>query len=132
MANRDGEATDNFTIDGFRGLILNRIADNIDNESSKTDTDREFSITSLSGLFDDVDIFSATGFHEIKPLGRRTLPDRGEWLRSGHRRCARAYVDRPAGPWPAGHRRRSAPPPCLKTNRETETKFAPLPGGGAA
>jgi hypothetical protein len=70
MQSRTGEASDAFTIDGARGLLLSRILDNVGNESSKTDTDREFSITALggSGLFDDVDIFSTSGFHEIKHI----------------------------------------------------------------
>jgi hypothetical protein len=70
MASRTGEMTDTFTIDGARGLLLSRILDNVGNESSKTDTDREFSITAQggTGLFDDVDIFSTSGFHEIKHL----------------------------------------------------------------
>jgi hypothetical protein len=63
-----GEATDNFTIDGFRGLGAGRLADAIGNETGKTDTDREFSITALTGAFDDVDIFSQSGFHEIKHI----------------------------------------------------------------
>jgi hypothetical protein len=70
MQSRTGEATDAFTIDGARGLLLSRILDNVGNESSNTDTDREFSITAQggTGLFDDVDIFSTSGFHEIKHI----------------------------------------------------------------
>ena len=37
------------------------------------------------------------------------------------------YHHRPARLRPAGYARRSAPSPCLKANRETERKIAPLP-----
>lgn len=68
MEAKIAELTDSFTIDGFRGLLLNRVADQIQSETAKTDTDREFSITALAGAFDDVDIFSTTGFNEIKHI----------------------------------------------------------------
>ena len=69
MAARDGEAEDNFTITGARGLLLSRILDVAGFETSRTDQDREFSITALDGgFFDDVDIFSGSGFHEIKHI----------------------------------------------------------------
>jgi hypothetical protein len=62
---------DPLTIDGFRGTGASRLADLISPiETAKTDQDREFSITAVGGLglFDDVDIFSTTGFKEIKHL----------------------------------------------------------------
>lgn len=69
MAARNGEVEDNFTITGARGLLLSRILDAAGAETSRTDQDREFSITALDGgFFDDVDIFSQSGFHEIKHL----------------------------------------------------------------
>jgi hypothetical protein len=69
-ANQVG-TTDPLTIDGFRGTGASRLADLISPiETAKTDQDREFSITAVGGLglFDDVDIFSTTGFKEIKHL----------------------------------------------------------------
>jgi hypothetical protein len=85
MQSRTGEATDDFTIDGARGLLLSRILDNVGNENSRTDQDREFSITAQGGLglFDDVDIFSTSGFHEIKHIkvgGLCQLLDNGSCL----------------------------------------------------
>jgi hypothetical protein len=47
---------------------LSRVLDNPGNELAKTNTDREFSITSVLGAFDDVDIFSLSGFSEIKHI----------------------------------------------------------------
>jgi hypothetical protein len=68
MTARDGEAEDAFSITGARGLLLSRVLDNPGNELAKTNTDREFSITSVLGAFDDVDIFSLSGFSEIKHI----------------------------------------------------------------
>jgi hypothetical protein len=68
MTKKTNEALDAFTITGARGLLLNRILDDPGNESAKTNTDLEFSITSALGAFDDVDIFSLTGFNEIKHI----------------------------------------------------------------
>lgn len=57
--------TDQFTVTGFSGA---HIGDGVGTETEAADTDKEYSITALGGVFDEVDIRSLTGFDEIKHI----------------------------------------------------------------
>lgn len=53
----------NFTVSGYEGA---HVLVGTGNESDAADTDKEFSITAVNGVFDEVNILSLTGFDEMK------------------------------------------------------------------
>jgi hypothetical protein len=57
---------DQFTITGSTGAHISVLP--VGNESDAADTDKEFSITAVGGILDEVNIQSLTGFDEIKHL----------------------------------------------------------------
>jgi len=58
-------ANPTFNITGFSGA---HVSDGIGTEFESADTDKEYSITALGGVFDEVDIRSLTGFDEVKHI----------------------------------------------------------------
>ena len=61
----ESSGTDTFTAQAFSGA---HISDGISTGSDAPDTDKQFSLTAVGGVFDEVNLLSADGFDEIKHI----------------------------------------------------------------
>jgi len=73
--------TDSFTAEGFSGA---HISDGVVTGFDAPDTDKQFALTASGGVFDEVNLFSADGFKEIKHLeisglAAVTTPEASTW-----------------------------------------------------
>ena len=61
----ESSGTDTFTAQAFSGA---HISDGISTGSDAPDTDKQFSLTAVGGVFDEVNLLSADGFDQIKHI----------------------------------------------------------------
>jgi hypothetical protein len=61
----EASGVDSFTAEGFSGF---HISDGVATGFDAPETDKQFSLTAVGGAFDEVNLFSADGFKEIKHI----------------------------------------------------------------